>query len=170
MRRYLTFTPHVARLALAALLLAAFAVAAPASAEVTIAADDERPLRGEVVRLRVEHDGAPAAGYRLVAQYRPNSQTGYAEELVAVDASGSVMWTPQEAGPATLEAWPPDADPDGGGSPAAELTVAVRYGGFPPSGLIIMILAGLLLFGGAASAMVLLLRPDRDPPPEPPST
>lgn len=158
-------------LAAAALAAALAAVwfAAPVAAEVTIAAEDERPLRDEVVRLRVASDGAPAAGYRVVAVYRPNSQTGTEETLVAVDASGSVLWTPRHAGPVTLQVFPPGAT--AGEPPAATHTLAVRYGHFPPSGMLIMVLAGLLLFGGAGLALALLLRPDGGPPAyEPPST
>jgi len=169
MRRGRTATPLAS--ALTILLLAA-AAAAQAVPEVSLATADERPLRGEVVRLAVEADGSPAAGYRVVAVYRPNSQTSHEEELVAVDASGSVLWTPLFAGPVTLAVWPPGADREASGaSPVTTHTLAVRHGHFPPSGLLIMVLAGLLLFGGAAAAMVLLLQPGGGAPPvEPPST
>lgn len=152
-------------------LLCTVAVALTARAEVTVTTDDERPLRGEVVRLHVLDDGAPAPGHQVVAVYRPNSQTEHRERLPAVDASGTVLWTPRDAGPVTLEVWPPDVEVDVDGDPLLSLTVAVRYGGFPASGMLIMILAGLLLFGGATTAFILLLRPPSHiPAEEPPST
>ena len=136
-----------------------------------IVADDERPLRGQVVRLTVTEGGRPAAGARVSAVYRPNSETQHESELAAVDSSGTVLWTPEYTGPVTLEVRPAGT-PSGPEPPAAAaLTVAVRYGGLPASGLFIMILAGVLLFGGAIVSMVLLLRPpDHLPPTEPPST
>lgn len=168
--------PRAARLAAAGLaLLVAVAAAAAARADVGLAADDERPLRGEVVRLHVSEDGEPAPGYVVQAVYRPNSQTEHRELLPVADATGTVLWTPLDAGPATLTVWPPGVEPGAGGTRGAEavasLTVAVRYGGFPPSGMLIMIVAGLLLFGGAAAAFLMLLKPPSHiPPEEPPST
>jgi hypothetical protein len=163
------------RAAVAAALLALPAAAqdpAGAAAGPAIVADDERPLRGQVVRLTVTEDGRPAAGARVTAVYRPNSQTQHEAELAPVDSSGTVLWTPEYTGPVTLEVRPAGT-PSGDGEPpaAAALTVAVRYGGLPASGLFIMVLAGVLLFGGAAWAMILLLRPpDHIPEIEPPST
>jgi hypothetical protein len=162
------------------LLLAALAAPRVAAQEMAIRADDERPLRGQAVRLTVTEDGRPAAGARVSALYRPNSHTEHRSELAAVDSSGTVLWTPEYTGPVTLEVRPAgteaDADADADAetppvAPSATLTVAVRYGSLPPSGLFIMVLAGLLLFGGAAVSMLLLLRPpDHIPPSEPPST
>jgi hypothetical protein len=159
-------------LALPAALPAAAQDAAGEAAGLAIVADDERPLRGQVVRLTVTEGGRPAAGARVTALYRPNSQTQHEAELAPVDSSGTVLWTPEYTGPVTLEVRPAGT-PSGGGEPpaAAALTVAVRYGSLPASGLFIMVLAGVLLFGGAAWAMILLLRPpDHIPEAEPPST
>lgn len=163
----------------AALLLSLPAVAAAAQDEaaqvpapgLAITADDERPLRGQVVRLTVTEDGRPAAGARVTAHYRPNSQTAKKAELAPVDSSGTVLWTPELPGPVTLEVRPAGSPPEAEAPPAAALTVAVRYGRLLPSGLFIMVLAGVLLFGGAAWAMYLLLHgPEPVPDTEPPST
>ena len=177
---------HAGRL-LPLLLLAALALPRPAAAQqLTLAADDERPLRGQAVRLTVlDEDGRPAAGTRVSALYRPNSHTEHRVELPDVDSSGTVVWTPEYTGPVTLEVRPAAAVGEegaraaaaeaGSAAPplepaAASLTVAVRYGSLPASGLIIMVLAGILLFGGAAVSMILLIRPGHIPPSEPPST
>lgn len=137
--------------------------------ETTLETSDERPLRASTVRLTVRHGLAPAAGARVTAIYRPNSTTSVSEELTPVDASGTLMWTPTHTGPVTLEVRPAGADPE---TPAvASHTVAVRYGGLPASGLLIMVVAGVLLFGGAAVSFILLLKnPDYLPVEEPPST
>jgi hypothetical protein len=160
------------RPALPACLLLCLLVASAARGDVALSSDDERPLRDTVVRLHVDDDGAPAPGYVVRAVYRPNSQTAHTEILTAADATGTVLWTPLDAGPVTLTAWPPGVEPGtSGAEAAASLTVAVRFGGFPGSGLVIMILAGLLLFGGAAAAFAMLLRPPSHlPAEEPPST
>jgi hypothetical protein len=148
--------------------LVAVAAAAPLAA-LEIQAADERPLKGAPVRLTVTEGTAPAAGARIEAVYRPNSSTSSTEALPAADSAGTVFWTPRAAGPVRLSAWPAGAGE--GGPPAAQLTVAVRYGSFPPAGLLIMVVAGVLLLGGAAFGMIMLLRPPGQPPlEEPPST
>ena len=161
----------MARRALAGLALAAattLVATAPALA-LEIHADDERPLRGAPVRLVVTEGVAPAAGARVEVVYRPNSSTSRREELPPADAAGTVFWTPLYAGPVALHARPAGAPQDA--RPAARLTVAVRFGSFPPSGLLIMAVAGFLLLGGAAFGMTMLLTSPRGvPTEEPPST
>lgn len=161
---------------LTTLVLAAGLLAAPGASaqgddapEMTIEVSDERPIRDTSVRLTVSEGRRPAAGAQVTAVYRPNSLTSETEELTPVDSSGTLMWTPRSTGPVTLEVRPAGADDD---APAAvSHTVAVRYGGLPASGLLIMVLAGVLLFGGAAVAFYLLLKPpEHTPAAEPPST
>lgn len=163
---------HRGRRAWTALLLTAALLLAPVvGAELEISAADERPLRGETVRLTVTDGGAPAPGAQVVAVYRPSSNTVHRQELTPVDASGTVLWTPTDAGPVTLQVWPAGADHSADTQPDTALTVAVRFGSFPPSGLLTMLLAGLLLFGGAVTAFWMLLQPTGHPPEdEPPST
>jgi len=169
---------------LPALLVAAAAGAAgtaePPAPALELAIADERPLRAEPVRITVTAGGAPAAGAVVEAIYRPNSSTTYREALPPADSSGTLFWTPRDAGPVTLEARPggaggPPTAPETApatGPPATSLVVAVRYPGFPPSGLAIMLLAGGLLFGGAVVGFVMLLSGPRAvvPTGEPPST
>ncbi len=156
---------------LAALLVAA-AVLAPslvlaAEGGLALSIADERPLRDRPVRIELARGGAPAAGAVVRAVYRPNSSTTHTETLPPADSAGTVFWTPVDAGPVTLQAWPGAP----AGDPAATLTVAVRFERFPPSGLLIMVVAGVLLLGGAIYAMVMLLLPNGHPPAEePPST
>lgn len=146
-------------------LLAAGAAATPAwAAEVVVA--EQYPLRGVATTITVSEAGAPLAGAEVEALYRPNSQTSFTETVGATDAAGRLSWVPRDAGIVTLS-----ARPAGGGDTLAAHTVAVRYGGFPASGLTIMVVAGLLLFGGAALGLVELLRSDKPTPAtEPPST
>ncbi|HEX2254051.1 MAG TPA: hypothetical protein VHQ65_12345 [Thermoanaerobaculia bacterium] len=150
-----------------ALLLAAALLAPEAGAQVgtphvvepqvELSVADERPLRGQAVRVTVADGPAPAAEHVVTAIYRPNSSTGHTEIVGSSDASGTLFWTPSDAGPVILEARAPGADPKA--AAAASLRVAVRFGGFPPRGLGIMVLAGLLLFGGAIVGFVMLLGP-----------
>lgn len=171
----------LAALAAVALLAAALLPAGTARAQETrdalaepgveIMVANERPLRGQPVRVTVLEGGQPLAGARVVAVYRPNSNTQHREELAAVDSSGLLLWTPTDAGPVTLEVRDAGTPADADEPPMAAITVAVRFGSFPPSGLFIMVLAGILLFGGAATGMYLLMRPtEHMPAEEPPST
>jgi hypothetical protein len=154
-----------------AVVLAAGGAAQEAAPAFGLAVDDERPQIGQTVRVTVTAGGAPLAGARVAAVYRPNSETTSTEHLAPTDASGTAFWTPSAAGPVRLEAWPPGSAEE---APAAvTFAVAVRFGGFPPSGLAIMVIAGLLLLGGAAFGLTMLLGSGAPLPPtdhEPPST
>lgn len=155
-------------LALAAVSALAATPGDPApGVELTI--DDERPFRAESVRIHVSAGGVPAPGAVVEAIYRPNSSTTHREPLPPADSSGTIFWTPRDAGPVTLEARLPAALES---PPATTLTVAVRYQGFPPSGLAIMVLAGCLLLGGAILGMIMLLTGPSEALPldEPPSS
>lgn len=142
------------------------ATAAPLAAG-EIALDADYPLRGEATVVTVTGDGgAPAAGAVVEALYRPNSQTSHSETLPPADGAGQVRWVPEDAGIVTLTAHPPGAGAET--PPLATVNVAVRYGGFPGRGVVIMVIAGVLLFGGAALGFWLLL--SAPPAVEPPST
>lgn len=136
---------------------------------ITLTADDERPVLGQTVRLTVLAGGTPLRAARVSAVYRPNSSTTSTEHLAPTDEAGTVFWTPSAAGPVNLQAWPPSVAE--GAAPAVTVAVAVRYGGFPLSGLVIMLLAGALLLGGAAFGLTMLLSaPPDDAEPLPPSS
>ena len=162
--------------ALALALGLALLVTAPVAA-VEIVPGEEFPSRGTAVRLAVTSDGAPLPGMVIEAVYRPGSETSYSEAVGTTDAAGTLHWTPRDAGLVTLsarlaarsdDAAETDVESDG---PVATRTLSVRYGGFPPAGLAIMVLAGVLLFGGAGLGFVLLLKPpEQIPEHEPPST
>jgi hypothetical protein len=138
-------------------------------AAITLAADDERPIIGQTVQLTVLAGGSPLRGARVRAVYRPNSSTTSTEHLAPTDDAGTVFWTPSAAGPVNLQAWAPAVAEDA--PPAVTVAVAVRYGGFPLSGLVIMLLAGALLLGGAIFGMTMLLRaPPHDGERLPPSS
>jgi hypothetical protein len=152
------------------LALAGGGAAQEAAPAFGVAVDDERPLIGQTVRVTVTAGGAPLAGARVAAVYRPNSETTSTEHLAPTDASGTAFWTPSAAGPVRLEAWPPGSAEEA--PAAATFAVAVRFGSFPPSGLAIMVIAGLLLLGGAAFGLTMLLGGGAPLPTEqePPST
>ncbi len=145
--------------------VAAGPVLGQATGAPAVVADDPFPLRGETTEIRVEGaDGRPLAGVALRARYRPNSETAHTAEMGVTDAAGRVEWTPDDAGVVLLEAG--DA-----AAPIAQHRVSVRFGGFPPLGLLVMVVAAALLFGGAALGFWWLMRgPEPLPTDEPPST
>lgn len=151
--------------ALALLPALALAGGAAARAATTLRLADSYPLRDHPVAVTVDHDGAPVPGAVVTVRYRPNSEIAHVEALPPTDADGRVLWTPTDAGIATLET--PAAD----GAGPATLSVAVRFGSFPALGILVMTIAALLLFGGAGLGFYLLLTEPQGPPTEePPST
>jgi hypothetical protein len=160
----------VRRAALAAALLALLlpCAAPPAPAQdgaPRIVTEDSDPLRGETVTVGVEGaDGRPQADVEIRARYRPNSETAHSSSLGRTGAEGRVDWTPDDAGVVLLEAGPEDA-------PTATTRVSVRFGSFPPLGLLVMVVAALILFGGSALGFYWLMTGDEPlPTEEPPST
>lgn len=143
-----------------ALLLA---LSATPMAAVTIVTDDHYPIVGEATTVSVEDETGPMEGAIVQVEYRPNSSTARTETLDPTDESGITSWTPAGAGLARISVIGPDG-------PTGTVAVSVRYTGFEPSGIVIMLLAGLFLFGGAGYGMSLLLREQKAPPEEPPST
>lgn len=125
------------------------------------------PLRGEPVEIRLTGPGgAPLPGVAVSALYRPNSETAHTDELGPTGPDGTLTWTPADAGVVTLQ-----AAGEGEAPPVAQTQVAVRFGSFPPVGLLVMVVAAVILFGGAGIGFWLLLRPPPHIPAiEPPST
>ncbi len=109
--------------------------------DLTICVDPGYPSQGRPCRIRVTRDGQPAADAMLAVTYRPNSEVSHVDTLGRADETGVLMWTPQDAGIATLSAAVGDAAP-------CELIVSVRFRGIPVAGVIVMVVAGLILFGG----------------------
>lgn len=119
------------------------------------------PLLGDAVALRVlDDDGRPVRAAVVEVVYRPNSQTVHRAELAPTGEDGTTAWTPEYAGIVALTAHAGAA----GGPTVASAQVAVRYGGFPASGLAVMLVAGVLLFGGALLGFVELMRGGAAPP------
>lgn len=139
------------------------ACAAETMAAVTIVTDDQYPTRGETIAVIAEDETGPLEGAIIQVEYRPNSSTSRTETLGPTDESGMTSWTPAAAGLARLSVTGPDG-------PTGTIAVSVRYTGFEPAGIGIMLFAGLFLFGGAAFGMGLLLRERKAPAEEPPST
>lgn len=139
------------------------ASAAETMAAVTIVTDDQYPIRGETTGVIAEDETGPLEGAIIQVEYRPNSSTSRTETLAPTDESGMTSWTPAGAGLARLSVTGPDG-------PTGTIAVSVRYTGFEPSGIGIMLFAGIFLFGGAAFGMALLFRERKAPAEEPPST
>lgn len=157
------------RRVLPALIGGVLLAVAGAAAAGEVAPADPYPLRGTHTTLTVTgDDGAPVPGAVVEAIYRPSSETEARETLAPTGADGTVDWEPRVAGIVTLVAR------SGPGETAPEIarrSVAVRFGGFPGPGILIMALAGLLLFGGAALGFVALMRsPEPETADELPST
>ena len=145
-------------------LLLVLALAAGTAHGLAIEVSEPYPLRGVPATLSLSGDGAEAARSILVT-YRPNSQTSHEETLEL--AGSSVEWTPRDAGIVQLSVRGAD------GATITSRNVAVRFGGFPASGLAVMLVAATILFGGAIFAFLALLREPALPPEEevePPST
>lgn len=145
------------------LVLVVASAASSAFPEVTIATEDEYPVRGETTGVTVEDETGPVEGAIIQVEYRPNSSTARTETLLPTDESGITEWTPAGAGLARLSVTGPEG-------PAGTVAVSVRYTGFEPGGIAIMLFAGIFLFGGAAYGMSLLFREHKAPAEEPPST
>jgi hypothetical protein len=80
------------------------------------------------------------AGAAVAATYRPNSEVLREAEVGVTDASGSLIWVPEDAGMAELRAEAPQG--------AATQAISVRFQGVQIQGLIVLVIAGLILFGG----------------------
>ena len=128
--------------------------------------EEAYPLSEKPTTISVTDADGPASGAVVVVTYRPNSRTVSTEVLPATDSRGQVRWTPSSAGIVNLAAHKSDKD----GELIDSLSASVRFGGFPPSGLAVMLAAGILLFGGACLGLVMLFREGQVPAPDPPST
>ncbi len=133
---------------IAVALLVACGVAGPAAADVTMTVAEEFPLRNAPVTITV--DGRdPGTSYDLHVTYRPNSETAKEEKIgtiAAGAASGSIQWTPQDAGITSVRVM-------SGEEQLASKNIAVRFDKAPISGILVFLGAGFLLFGGATTAM-----------------
>lgn len=120
----------------------------------------EYPLVHTPTQIMVSHASYPdLKRFKVTVTYRANSSTAYQETLEAPNEDGYVSWTPREAGITILNAEAPDIEnPET--SVKIEKSVSVRFGSFPPAGLLIFALATLILFGGLS----LLIYSNTKPP------
>lgn len=139
--------------------LAGFLALVP-GAHADFATDPAHPVQGQSTRIVLTNpDGAPLPGVQVVARYRPGSRVEVADTLGRTDASGTLDWSPLDAGLVTLQT-------AGDGAPSISQNLSVRYRGVPVPGLVIMILAGVILYGGVIRGFAAL----KEPVPLPPDT
>jgi hypothetical protein len=122
----------------------------------SIVADKTFPIRNEQTRLVVsDAHGTPVRGASVTVTYRPGSSVEKSYTLGESDAAGAVMWTPSDAGIATVTGtWPgPDQS-----QLSVSTTVSVRFHRAPWDGIIIMVIAGLVLAVGSVIRIFKLLR------------
>jgi len=151
------------RVALAFLLLAVPAEAALASRTIEVSGS----LRaGEPASVRVlDDDGTPLGGAEVTAVYRPASKVSREITIGTTSDSGSLAWTPVEAGIVTLTAAPAAT---GGETPSpVSRNLSVLYPGIPWQGLVVLLVAGFILYGGVVRGFMTLNNP---PPRLPPDT
>lgn len=99
------------------------------------------PTEGDPCWIRVTDGGAPIVGVEIAVTHRPNSEVMTVETIGMTDASGQLIWTPSDAGIATLEA-------SGAGLDPLAMTLSVKFRRIPTLGIIMLMLAGMILFGG----------------------
>lgn len=129
------------------LLIILVAAAAPGlSAAPVLELDDDFPVRGEPVTVRLA-GGDEDATYSFSVTYRPNSETSREEEVGEFNLDGTLRWTPLDAGITTISV------ADESGEVVYTRNIAVRFDSPPVTGLIIFLFAGLLLFGGSTTFM-----------------
>ncbi len=109
--------------------------------------DQAFPKEGEPCLIRVTDREHPVRGARLRVTYRPNSEVETIERLGATNAEGELVWIPDDAGIATLEAGLASVGSQGEQT-SLNLTVSVRFRSSPALGIVILLLAGMILFGG----------------------
>lgn len=134
------------RRALLPLLLLVPLASAAAAEAFDIELEVPNPTRGKpvVVTLAGAGEGGP---FSLRAVYRPGSRTEKEEEVGPFGGSGTLEWTPRDAGITRLVVDGAD------GVERIGRNVAVRFDSPPASGLAIFFFAGALLFGGATLAV-----------------
>lgn len=123
-------------LAIAVALMAAVG-AAPA---VELSIDPAYPVQGKEAHITVSHDGQPVVGDTVRVTYRPNSEVLREAEVGMTDASGRLIWVPEDAGLAQLSVTTAEG--------SASRAVSIRFSSPPALGLVILLIAGLILFGG----------------------
>ena len=141
---------------LAALVTLAVISAFASTLQADVVLDREFPTQGEPTRVRVvNRDGNVVAGAAVSVAYRPGSAVTREEDAGETGADGSLLWTPTDAGIATVTAtW---EAPDGSDRTSA-VTVSVKFRSVPATGILIMLVAGLLLIVGSFVRVAILLR------------
>ena len=109
--------------------------------------DQAFPRQGEPCLIRVTDGEEPVRSARLRVTYRPNSEVETVQRLGATNAEGELVWIPEDAGIATLEAGLASVGSEGEPT-SLNLTVSVRFQSSPALGIVILLTAGMILFGG----------------------
>jgi hypothetical protein len=132
-------------------MLAILLIAAPGLlADDFLTLSDTDAVDGKEIRLLLQ-EGIKGSTLKVV--YRPNSETSVEQDAGPFLSDGSIVWTPEHPGIASLVVL------NAQGEAIGSKDVAIRFSGIPAFGILVMLFAGLLLFGGAGWSLVLALRP-----------
>lgn len=124
------------------------ATATPEKPAIGLKDGSKYPLLDQATQILISHATYPdLTQFKVQVTYRPNSMVTFTKNIGSPDSDGRLSWTPHDAGICVIEAIAPGLKE---GDKEIKITnkVSVRYGSFPPMGLLVMLLAACTLFGG----------------------
>lgn len=130
------------------------------SAQKLISSKDYLTMGQQAEIILVDCNSDTLKKVKLVAEYRPNSQTNFTRILTPGDKPGHWIIIPETAGLVNLKAM---TDPSNNDSLISSKSMSIRFDRVPISGVFVIFFAGFILFGGIAiSVRHALKAKDRD--------
>lgn len=124
----------------------------------TIGLSEAYPLKGQEVQVLISHASYPhLENFTVTVTYRPNSDASQVEVLGNPNDNGIITWKPRHAGITTITAEAPAFETFE--EVKLSKNVSVRFGAFPPLGILIFVLATLTLFGGLIVVLLKTTKP-----------